>query len=163
MSYSKRQIVEQAFNEIGLAGYLFDLSADQMQTAVRQLDAMMATWDAKGIKLGYPIALDPQNIDIDQDSFIPTAAYEAVYLNLGCRIGAGFGKQIPTETKINAKMAFDAIVAIAAFPREQQLPGTMPAGAGTKPWRRYDDPFVRRPDDGPLTVEPNGQLDFIGN
>ena len=161
--WTKRQILEQAFNEIGLAGYLFDLSPEQLQTAARQLDSMMATWDAKGIKLGYPLALNPQNIDIDQDTFIPTAAYEAVYLNLGLRIGPGFGKTIPAETRINAKMAYDTIVAIAAMPRQQQMPGTMPAGAGNKPWRRYDDNFLRQPDEGPLTVDPNGQLDFIGN
>ena len=163
MSYTKRQLLEQAFNEIGLAGYLFDLSPDQLQTAARQLDSMMATWDAKGIKLGFPLALDPQNIDIDQDTFLPTAAYEATYLNLGCRIGPGFGKTIPAETRINAKMAYDALLSIAAFPRQQQMPGTMPAGAGNKPWRRYDDNFLRRPDDGPLTVDPNGQLDFVGD
>lgn len=163
MSWTKRQILEQAFNEIGLAGYLFDLSPEQLQTAARQLDSMMLTWNAKGIKLGYSFALDPQNIDIDQDSFIPPEAYEATYLNLGLRIGPGFGKTIPAETRINAKMAYDAIVAIAAMPRQQQMPGTMPAGAGNKPWRRYDDNFLRQPDEGPLTVDPNGQLDFIGN
>lgn len=163
MAWTKRQLIEQAFNEIGLAGYVFDLSPDQLQTAARQLDSMMLTWDAKGIRLGYPFALNPQNIDIDQDTFIPTAAYEAVYLNLGLRIGPGFGKAVPAETRVNAKMAYDAILSIAAMPREQQMPGTMPAGAGNKPWRRYDDAFLRQPDDNPLAVDPNGQLDFVGD
>lgn len=161
--WTKRSLIEQAFNEIGLAGYVFDLSPDQLQTAARQLDSMLLTWDAKGIKLGYPFALSPQNIDIDVDTFLPTAAVEAVYLNLGLRIGPGFGKTVPQETRINAKMAYDGLLAIAAFPREQQMPGTMPAGAGNKPWRRYDDNFLRQPDDGPLVVDPNGQLDFLGN
>lgn len=163
MSWSKRQIVEQAFNEIGLAGYIFDLQPEQLRTALRQLDSMMATWDAKGIKLGYPISLNPDNIDIDQNTGIPTAAYEAVYLNLGIRLAPGFGKQVSTDTKISAKMALDGLFAAAAFPRQQQFPNTTPAGAGNKPWRTFDDAFLRPPDDNPLVVDSNGQLDFVGD
>lgn len=163
MSWTKRQFIEQAFNEIGLAGYVFDLSPEQLQSAARQLDSMMATWDAKGIRLGYPLMLNPENIDIDQDTFVPTAAYEAIYLNLGIRIGPGFGKIVPNETRINAKLAYDAVLSLAAFPREKQMPGTMPSGAGNKPWRTFDDNFLRNPDDDPLAVDPNGQLDFVGD
>lgn len=163
MSWSKRQIIEQAFNEIGLAGYVFDLSPEQLQTAARQLDSMMLTWDAKGIRLGYPFAASPQDIDIDQDTNLPTAANEAVYLNLSLRIGPGFGKAVPPDTKTNAKLAYDAVIGIAAMPRERQFPGTMPAGAGNKPWRTFDDAFLRGPDENPLNVESNGQLDFVGD
>ena len=38
MSYSKRQIVEQAFEELGLATYVFDMTPDQFDSALKRLD-----------------------------------------------------------------------------------------------------------------------------
>lgn len=163
MSMTKRQIVNQAFSKIGMAGYVFDLTPEQLQDAGHQLDAMMAEWDAKGIKLGYPMAVDPDNIDLDQDSFLPTAAYSAAFMNLAVMIGPDYGKEVPARLLVGAKKAYDVVVGIAAMPRQQQFPSTMPAGAGNKPWRRYDDAFLRRPNDDPLDVESNGQLDFVGD
>ena len=163
MGYSKRQFITQAFDEIGLAGYVFDLSPEQLNSALLKLDAMMAQWDAKNIKLGYPLASSPQNSDIDTETDVSLQASEAIYTNLAMRIAASFGKSVSMETKQFAKIAYDTLLSSAAFPREQQMPGTMPAGAGNKPWRDRDNPFLRQPDDNPLTVEGNGQLDFIGN
>jgi hypothetical protein len=55
MSYTKRQFVTAAFEEIGLASYVFDLTNDELTSACKRLDAMMADWNAKGIRLSYPI------------------------------------------------------------------------------------------------------------
>mgnify|MGYP003525752305 CR=1 FL=1 len=55
MGWTKRQFVTQAFEEIGLAAYVFDLTPEQLQSALRRLDSMMASWNAKGIRLGYQI------------------------------------------------------------------------------------------------------------
>lgn len=163
MAYTKRQLIEQAFTEIGLAAYTFDLQPEQYETALRQLDAMMAAWNGKGIKLGYPLSLNPQNSNIDDDTFVPLEASEAVYLNLAIRIAQSFGRVVMPELKSNAKMAYDVVVQLAAFPREMQFPGTTPAGAGNKTWRQYKDPYLRHPDEDPLAVDPNGQLDFVGD
>jgi hypothetical protein len=162
MSYTKRQFVEQAFSEIGLSGYVFDLTPEQLQTAMRQMDSMMSVWNSRGIRLGYPIPASPQNSDLDQETGVPDVANEAIYLNLAVRIAGGFGKAVTMEVKANARASYEALLSIAAMPREQQFPETLPAGAGTKPWRRYDNPFVREPDEDPLQNEPNGQLTFLG-
>lgn len=52
MAYTKRDIVAMAFEEIGLAGYVFDLQPQQLEGALRRLDSMMATWNGKGLRLG---------------------------------------------------------------------------------------------------------------
>jgi hypothetical protein len=163
MSWTKRQLVEQAFAEIGLAGYIFDLSAEQLQTALRQLDSMMATYSAKGVFQSYPIASSPATSDLDQDSNVPITEVEAVYLNLALRIGPSFGKTVPVETRINAKIALENVMSLAAFPPQQQLPGTIPAGAGNKTWRDYGDPFIRPPNENPLQNGSNGNLEFLGD
>ena len=51
MGYTKRQIIEAACEEIGLANYAFDMQPEQLQAMMRRLDAMMAEWNAKGIRL----------------------------------------------------------------------------------------------------------------
>jgi len=156
MSWTKRQFIEQAFEEIGLAAYVFDLSADQLQSAMRRLDAMMAYWNSRGIRLGYPIPGSPQDGDIDADTGVPDAANLAIYANLAIQLAPSFGKAIPIEAKAIAKMAYDSLLARAAMPMEMQLPGTMPLGAGHK---SLDQPFVTPPID-PLLAGPDGELSF---
>jgi hypothetical protein len=155
MGWSKQQFIEQAFAEIGLAGYVFDLSPEQLQTALRQLDSMVASWNALGIRLGYPLPGSPQYSDISAETNVPDSSNEAIYLNLASRIGAGFGKQISPETKQFARMAYNTLLSLSGVPPEMQLPGTLPSGAGNKPWRTTDDPFLTRPID-PIYSGPDG-------
>ena len=160
MAYTKRDIVEQAFEEIGLASYVFDLQPQQLESALRRLDNMMATWNAKGIRLGYPLPSSPADSDLDQEIGVPDSAIEAMYLNLSVRISGGFGKTVSPETKASAKRAYKEVVANAALPVEMQLGNeTIPAGAGNKGYRYYNDPFLRAPQD-PLTVGSDSILDL---
>lgn len=158
MSWSKRQFVAQAFEELGLADYVFDLSADQLESARRRLDAMMATWNAKGIRLGYPIPGSPEDGDIDDETTVPDAANEAIYTNLAIRLAPSFGKTVSVDTKSTAKTAYDNLLSLAAMPMEMQLPSTMPLGAGNKPFVS-GQPFVSPPVD-PLLVGHDGELEF---
>lgn len=159
MGWTKRQYIEQAFSEIGLAGYVFDLSPEQLQTALRQLDSMIASWGAKGIRLGWPMPSSPEGDDLDDETNVTDFANEAIYQGLAVRIAPGFGKTIPQTTAFLAKQAYDQLLALSAAPMERQLPGTMPAGAGNKPWRTYDSPFIRPPID-PLLAGPDGPIEF---
>lgn len=159
MGYSKRQFVAAAFEEIGLASYVFDLQPEQLQSALRRLDAMMADWNGKGIRLGYPLPGSPQDSDLDEPSEVPDSANEAIITNLAIRIAPGYGKVVMPETKAVAKDSYNTLLQRATMPPEQQLPATMPAGAGNKPWRVYDNPFIRPPVD-PVDAGPDGPLDF---
>lgn len=158
MGYTKRQFVTAAFEEIGLADYVFDLSPEQLESALRRLDAMIAEWNAKGIRLSYPLPSSPQDSDLDQETFVPDAAYEAVITNLAVRIAPGYGKTVSPDTKMVAKGAYDTLLQRATFPLEQQFPDTMPSGAGNKPWW-YDNPFLQQPVD-PVDAGPDGPLEW---
>lgn len=160
MSWTKRQFVTEAFDSIGLAGYVFDLQPEQLQSALRKLDSMMATWNAKGIRLGYPLPSSPQDSDLDEETNVPDSAFEAVYANLALKIAPSFGKQVAIEVKVAAKQAYDTLLQRATAPIEKQLPSTMPLGAGKKPWR-FDDPFVLGPKDQ-LTAGANDLLEIPG-
>jgi hypothetical protein len=159
MGYSKRQFVAAAFEEIGLASYAFDLQPQQFESALRRLDAMMASWNALGIRLGYPLPSSPQFSDIDAESEVPDSANEAIITNLAVKIAPGYGKQVMPDTKATAKETYNTLLSRAAAPLEQQLPGTMPSGAGNKPWRVYDNPFLSQPVD-PVTAGPDGPIEY---
>lgn len=158
MGYSKRQFIEAAFEEIGLANYVFDLQPEQLQSALRRLDAMMAEWNAFGIRLSYTMPSSPQDSDLDEPTNAPDSAWEAVITNLAVRIAPGYGKTVSPDTKMIAKNAFNTLIQRAAFPLEKQLPETMPIGQGNKPWR-WDNPFAPIPAD-PVDVGPDGPLEW---
>ena len=156
MSWTKRQFVEQAFEEVGYASYAYDLEPEQLQSACRKLDAMMGTWNGKGIRLAYPIPTSPENTDLDTETNVPDSANETIYLNLAIRIAPMVGKMITPETKASAKAGYNVLLARATFPNEQQLPASMPIGAG---YKRSDTNFVDPPTD-PLIAGQDNELVF---
>ena len=156
MGYSKRQFVESALEEIGLASYVFDLSPQQVESAVRRLDAQMASWNALGIRVGYPLPSSPQDTGLDDETNVPDAAYEAIITNLGIKLAPSYGKTVSPDTKATAKRTYDTLLSRAAMPMEMQLPASMPRGAGAK---AYDDPFVDNPTE-PILAGRDGQLEF---
>lgn len=158
MGYSKRQFISAAFEEIGMAEYVFDLQPEQLQSALTRLDAMLAEWNAKGLRLGYSLPSSPQDSDLDEPTFAPDSAWEAIITNLAIRIAPGYGKGVSPDTKQTAKAAYNTLLQRAAFPLEQQFPNTMPIGQGNKPWR-WDNPYVYGPVD-PIDAGPDGPIEW---
>ena len=132
MSYTKRQLIDAAMNEIGLASYAFDLLPEQRENALRRLDSMMAEWNTRGLRLGYPVSDNPDDSDIDANSNIPDAAWEAVITNLAIRVAPSYGKQINVATATTARHALNTILARASMPSEMKLP-SMPSGLVINP------------------------------
>ncbi len=158
MGWSKRQFVVAAFEEIGLAQYVFDLQPEDLQSAVSRLDAMLATWNAHGIRLGYPMSDNPSYADIDAATNVPDMANEAIFTNLGLRLAPMYGKVINPDARVSAKQAYLAMLSKNAeiIPVQQ---GLVVAGAGNK---RLTQNFFRVSDD-PITTGYDGNLQYDGN
>jgi hypothetical protein len=159
MSYTRRQFVEAAMAEIGLAAYFYDLTPDELQAACRRLDALMADWNGRGIRLGYPIPGSPESTSLDTETNVPDSANMAIICNLAVQLAPSYGKQVMPETKANARQGLTTLMARATQPREMQFPSTLPAGAGNKPWRTTMDPFLTPPQD-PILSGSDGVLEF---
>jgi len=159
VSYTKRQFVTKAFEEIGLAEYVFDLGPEQLQSAMHRLDAMMAGWNNRGLRLGYPVPSSPENSDLDEETAVPDRANLAVILNLAILIAPGYGKTVSPDTKANAKTFLNGLFGKAAHPNEMKLPDTMPRGQGQKPWRDTGEEYLDTPED-PLTAGTDSELEF---
>lgn len=145
MSWTKRQFINQAFEEIGIASYAYDLTPEQYESALRKLDSMIASWNAKGIRFGYPLPASPAESSLDTDTGCPDANNEAIYQNLGIRLAPAFGKIVSEDLKANAKASYNAMLVRQVVPIPMQFPSTMPKGAGAKHWRN-STPFMPIPE-----------------
>ena len=161
MSWTKRQFVEQAFEEIGLSDYVFNLQAEQLQSALRRLDAMLGLWNAKGIRLGDPIPASPEDSDLDSETNVPDSAVEAIYKNLAIRLAPTVGKSISRDIAMTALASYNTLLALAATrPTEMQL-SKMPLGQGNKPFRDGRGNFTRDPVET-LDAGPDSVVDLEG-
>jgi hypothetical protein len=129
---TKRQVIDLSYSAIGMAGYTFDLQPEQIENARQMLDAMMAQWNAQGIRLGWPIPSSPISGDVDEETNLPDSALSAVYLNLGTVIAMTHGKQVAPQYLAMTRAAKDAMFVNAVKPMARQMPGGHPMGAGYK-------------------------------
>jgi hypothetical protein len=158
MAYTKRQFVTAALEEIGLASYIFDAQPEQLQSALVRLDAMMANWNGKGIRLAYPLPGTQGASSLDEDTSVPDSANEAVITNLAVRLAPSYGKTVSPDTKAIARDAYNLVLSRSTMPPEMQLPDTMPAGAGNKQWNVYGT-YINPPSD-PVLTGGDGVLEF---
>jgi hypothetical protein len=142
MSWTKRQIVLQAFNEIGLANYEFDLAPGMLQTALYTLDAGMGELLAAGVFLPYPLAETQEDSSLDQSSNLPAVLNKPIYQMLACAIAPSFGKTPSPITIAGASNGRSIIFAQYGQPPVRRYPSTTPAGAGNKPWRSQGQMFL---------------------
>ena len=145
MSWTKQNFVTRAFEEIGIASYVYDLQPEQLQAAMERMDSMMATWNGRGIRVGYPIPGTPGGGNLTDDTGVPDWANEAIYTNLALRLAPTVGKNVSVETKNAAKTGFNVLLQRASYPDERQFPDTVPSGAGNK--RSIDQPYLNDPVD----------------
>jgi len=153
--WTKRDLILQAFDELGLSASVYDMPPESLESARRRLDTMMASWAARGIKLGYPLPSAPDAGDLDQASGLSDLALEAVYTSLAVLVAPSFGKVVSETTKARAREALSALQVRAAMPPQMRMPGTMPSGGGNL----GADPFLV-PTADPLRDGAGNELTF---
>jgi hypothetical protein len=161
MSWTKRQFVLEAFNQIGYASYAYDLSPEQLQTGMYRLDSMLANWNGRGIRLGYPLPTNPQGSDLDDDSCIPDYANEAVYTNLALRVAPTIGLVVSVDTRFCARNSYCEMINKISTPCEMNYSHTLPIGQGNKPWR-FDQPYFSKPINT-VAAGQDGSIKFLEN
>jgi hypothetical protein len=163
MAWSKGDIVDQAYAELALAGFEWDITPAEKTWALQKLDLMMAGLLGRQVNVGYSFGMSPTDTSLSQDSGLRLMFVEPVYMMLALRICAGKGKTTPISTASNARGAFNSLLAWVARNQveQQQLPNRLGRGAGNKPWRTVNQPFMPRPNLDPLRVADDGELAFF--
>lgn len=157
MSWTKRQIIDDAFDEIGMSSDNFDLPPENYEKARRKLDTMVAVWSQKNIQIGYPLPGEANSSDLDQETNVPDYAIEALSLNLAIKLASSYGKAISADTKLAAKNAYNVVFATAVkIPPKMKYACSLPAGAGNKSC----DPFIQQNQDNDV-LTPDQSVGFF--
>lgn len=161
MSWTKRQLIEAALENIGIAAFEFDIQSDELASGLRRLEAMMADWNARGIRIGYPLYSDPDNADVTEQSGVPDYAVEGIITNLSLKLAPSYGREVSRETKVAAKNSLMTLKMRVGVlnPVEKKFPQSLPRGGGHKTYRWRRDPFFNKPKDD-LRAGPDSVLDF---
>lgn len=161
MSWTKRQIIEQAYEELGLAAMFYDLQPEQLESARRKLDALVAEWSSKSIQIGYPLPSEANSSDLDQQTNVPDYAIAAMYLNLAIRIAPSFGKTVFPETKQAADSAYRDLLrkSVNKIPKMKYSHG-LPSGAGNKQRIGCGNTFIVNEQDNRI-LTPAQSLEFF--
>jgi len=133
MGWSKRDLIIQALDELGLASYVFSIEPEQFVSAARKLDMIANSWSAEGVDIGYSGSSSPDSGDLDSDSGIIGLAVEAVVLTLAIRLSPSYGKEIPIALISSAAKAKRSLMVALSPPVPQMSYGEMlHRGAGAK-------------------------------
>lgn len=152
--FTKREFVNAAFDEIGCADLV---DAPRFIRAVQRLDAMMADWNGRGIRIGYYLE-DFTTTDPEAQSGVPDWANRAIILNLAIEVAPSVGRQPMQSTVTGASIALSTVNARTTSIPLMQMPGTMPAGQGNRRNGLFS-PFLDPPADL-IAVGDDGILDF---
>jgi len=142
MYSTKRDIVEDAFAEIGLAPYIFDLTSGMLERGLRRLEQYVAQLDASdNIRFGYPLSSNP---DLDDEINLPASVENMLVTNLAILIAPGHGKTVSTELTKAAGNAYKAVERKFSNVIPERDASRLPSGAGNKP-RRNSGQFMPSP------------------
>lgn len=124
----KREIIQAAFSKIGLGPYAYDAQPEDVDSALSDLNGMMALWDTEGVKVGYPMG-----DDADLDWAIPDDARQAVINGLALEVAPGFGRTPAPATVLAARRGYNALLRKSTvIPTLRLNTAYVPAGAGYK-------------------------------
>lgn len=154
---TRGQVVDAALAELGIGG-ADDASPEERLTGLQRLSMMMATWEGCGIRVGFAFPGEYTDAAMSVPSGLPDGAVETVVAHLAMRLAPGYGKQVSPDTRATAKAGYDALLIDAARPRPQQLPDTLPMGAGNRLWP-HQRTYFPTPTTDPLPVAPSGDLE----
>lgn len=138
---TKRQLVEQAFSEVALNGWEFDITADEKETALTRLDALMYELSGRGVSVAYAFPTQLGGGDLDDMLGCPDTVFFALAILLAKRLCPTMGKTFSAESRVALREAERTLFVVGmTVPTVTYAPGT-PIGSGNKPWaNRY--PFV---------------------
>lgn len=156
MTYTRRDFVNGAAADLGVSTNTFDLPPERLEEMRERLDRMMATWNARGIRLGYPLP-STATAELDDETSVPDKAWEAIVSNLAIRCASLFGKMVGPELRMTARDSYNALLAQFSGPPARAL-RQLPSGMGNKPWRTLD-PFLPA-SATPIAAGPDSDMDF---
>jgi hypothetical protein len=132
MVWTKKQLIDAAFDELALGDGAYILEPEQYISALMKLDAMLTAWGAKGVYLGWnSVSNTTQNpLGTNNSSGLPEFCNEAVYLNLALRLANSYGRLVSPDLRNLASSSYRDLVGILATTPVASSNGSIMLGAG---------------------------------
>ena len=122
-----REVVQDAFEEIGVKAAEVSLTGDELQSGIRRCNDMRLEWDDIGTITGYIELLNGDDVlNIDRN------AVGAVKYNLATRLAPSFQKPITIELATLARNTLDTLMASGTDLSNIAYPDTLPLGSGNR-------------------------------
>lgn len=125
---TKREIINGAFEEIGLGTYAYSMQAEDYQSGLTRLNALLAQWTSNGAAGGYNTG------GLDGESGVPSDAERGVICGLAVDLCPSFGKTPSPQTMVAARQGKRLMMRKSAvIPEKATAWQDIPMGAG---WKR---------------------------
>lgn len=127
MSETAGDIVRDALTELTVQADEQVLPAVELNTGIRYLNRMLASWDATGIKLGYTTVNSPNDI-----LTVPAGVIEGIVFNLAMRLANGYDIAVSPSLAESARLGMRTIRIIGVNPAKASFPANLPIGSGNE-------------------------------
>ncbi|PTB28847.1 hypothetical protein C9I56_11190 [Paraburkholderia caribensis] len=129
---TKIEIVNEAYAQLGLANYVFDLQPEEITTGIRRLDRMMAQWDAAGIRIGYNLPPEASVSNANDIINVPDWAEQAMIYGVALLIAPTIPKVPTPDLRKSAQDSYDVLLYGNYEIPQMQMPRHMPIGLGNR-------------------------------
>jgi hypothetical protein len=114
MATTKRQLVQQMFEECGINGWEFDITPEEKDRALTRLDALMAELRGRGIDLSYNFPTELGGGDLDDVLGTPDQAFYGLATLGAERLAPTMGKTQSPASRMALTAAMKAVRSAAA-------------------------------------------------
>lgn len=148
----KRDIIQLAFEECGQAGYEFELTPEEYDSALRRMNSMLAMWRRQyGVDLGYNFP-DYGHGSADDESGIPDDAVDCVSKKLAQSIAPTIGKAMSSEARMTLATSWAALRSTYQAIPMREMGRQVMRGQGNRYWNGPLPYFV-----APVSPDEPGQ------
>lgn len=122
-------VIKDALTEITVLGAEAPVEPTDAQGAIRYLNRLMTSLDAKGVDLGYT-----EVTNFADEITVPAGAIEGIIFTLATRLWTQYsdGQPLPTSLLAAAVSGLEAMRAIAVTVGASEYPDTLPIGSGNE-------------------------------
>lgn len=124
---TKRHIVEGAYEFCGLNGFEFERTAEEMSSALGQLNDLMAELPT----MGYDFP-EYGNGDLATPSGLPDSVVSAIKQRLALRLAPGLGATLSDEAKADMARTWTRLQSNYVAPPGTMAMRSVPVGAGNR-------------------------------
>lgn len=135
MAYTAAQVLKAALQRILVQGSEASLEADEYADAMLALNAMMASWEADGIHLGYT------DVDGLADTItVPDGAVRGIIANLAIEVAPDYNGKVTAALAAQANDGLRVCRKLGVSIIPSHFPGNLPRGSGVDDYF-YDNAY----------------------